>query len=184
MANHWHYLSKLKDSALQRNKILDVFTRAQAFEELWHYEAVVIVPIAMVPGWEEFAAKHELCDHVQFLVTSRAYPTIRIHRDFCEASINIPLLNCDEKTHTVFYKEIATTESAERFGAISLLNHDSVVEDRRYSFHSSDSRPILFNSSHWHSVINTTEGDSARVMFTWRFKTSWSDTYNKMKAFL
>ena len=109
---------------------------------------------------------------------------IPIHTDNKRScALNIPILNCNEHTTTTFYQATAVEESFERFGDVpprpwKSSEFISYYKDAKPMFSFQFQKPVLFNTSKPHGIVNKSTG--ARLLWTW----TCDDTFENMKEMI
>lgn len=99
-------------------------------------------------------------------------------------SINIPVLNCTEKTRTIFWdfpdeRKIEYIHH-EKLGTRQIVDQAQLVKKQEYTFKNT---AVLFRNEYPHSVENDCE--DLRLMLSWRFKPeySWDNALELCKQF-
>lgn len=141
-------------------------------QDVYHYAYRYLVEADSVlnPIAECLKLRHEIF----FLTLGSVQHGLPIHKDGglgmeYYASLNLPLLNCNSLTETVFYEDGPDIFES-KFGARFYTGKEPLKESERFQFSSMEEQFYLFNSDRWHQVIHKPEFHSERVMMAWRFK--------------
>lgn len=106
---------------------------------------------------------------------------IPIHTDNKRScALNIPIFNCNEQTTTTFYEATAVDQSFERFGDVpprlwKSSEFISYYKDAKPVFSFQFNRPVLFNTSKPHGIVNNS--NNVRLAWTW----TCDDSFENMK---
>lgn len=101
-----------------------------------------------------------------------------------QCALNIPISNCNEQTTTTFYKDYQKVDvSYEPFGDVPAREWKSsefinYVKDGKPAFAFQFHKPVLFNTSEPHGIVNKSR--KARLIWTW----TCDDTFENMKEMI
>lgn len=176
------YISFINENFLYNADLTDLQKRKK-----WHNNINVTTEIRNSVG----PISNYLKDVILVLTLFPKY-NIKIHSDGAgtnpentyNVSINIPILNCTNKTKTIFWdfpdeRKIEYIHH-ENLGTRQIVNQEDLIKKQEYIFKNT---AALFRNEYPHSVENDCE--DLRLMLSWRFKPkySWDNALELCKHF-
>lgn len=127
-----------------------------------------------------------LCDDLFLLTSNKFRPEYLVHIDYdlyypdhpVTGSFTWPVLNCDNNTLTVWYNCYYNNQQIFEYGKQGTVIADpaiDMVEIDRYEFNSDTFNGVIFKHNDWHTLYNSANNESNRMLLQWRFKhdVSW-----------
>jgi hypothetical protein len=165
----------------------EIFQLAKSTSKYRLYHYGCYFPAAEVPQLRSLQKEFELEWDVLFFCLGKDQVGLPTHKDGCptnpySAAVNLPILNCDHRTETLFLRGPDHVPIYSKVGARFPISELEVVE--RHAFHNDDGF-FLFSSGTWHKVRQHSDFSDERVMMSWRFKpgVSWNEALRRMQKF-
>ena len=126
-----------------------------------------------------------LKNYFYFLKTNKVVKTYPIHIDGpgefdSKAGINWPIINCDERSDTIWYN-VDKHEFYYHEVQNSIFLNDDVKATELYKFNFTDHTPYLFRGDVWHTGVNNMDQRQFRVMVKWELSVNnWQEAQDAL----
>ena len=180
------FIVELNDNALHITceKWREIFARVRKEKSyISKHDYGIKVSTDIIPELKGFPVPHK--DHFWFLLTNgTSNSEFYIHfdgqpNDGSSCGINWPILNCDEKSTTIWVEP--ETEDYFEVSKNSFMLKEGVKTKEIYRYHLMNDQPVLFRSNLWHYAVNGTESRQWRVIVKlellidkWEVAKEWS----------